>query len=49
MAALVTCTYEEYLIKNEVTIDRQNFHYYKYMGANFWHSRASNTEVNSLI
>ena len=27
----------------------QHFHYYKYMGANFQHSRASNTEVNRLI
>ena len=27
----------------------QYFHYYKYMGANFRHSRASHTEVNSLI
>ena len=28
---------------------RQHFHHYKYMGANFRHSRASNTKVNSLI
>ena len=27
----------------------QHFHHYKYMGANLRHSRASNTEVNSLI
>ena len=27
----------------------QHFHHYKYMGANFRHSRASNTEINSLI
>ena len=27
----------------------QKFHYYKYMGANFRHSRASNTKVSSLI
>ena len=27
----------------------QHFHHYKYMGANFRHSRASNTEVSSLI
>ena len=28
---------------------RQHFHYYKYMGANFQHSRASNIKVNTLI
>ena len=27
----------------------KHFHHYKYMGANFRHSRTSNTEVNSLI
>ena len=27
----------------------QHFHYNKYVGANFLHSRASSTEVNSLI
>ena len=27
---------------------RQHFHHYKYMEANFRHSRASNTKVNSL-
>ena len=27
----------------------KHFHHYKYMGANFRHSRASNTKVNSLI
>ena len=27
----------------------QHFHHYKYMGANFRHSRARNPEVNSLI
>ena len=47
MAALVTCKYEEYPMKNEVTIDL--FLHYKYMWAYFRHSRASNTEVNSLI
>ena len=28
---------------------RQHFHHYKYIGVNFWHSKTSNTEVNSLI
>ena len=27
----------------------QYFHHYKYMGANFRHSRATNTKVNILI
>ena len=48
MAALVTCKYEEYPIKNEV-LPIGHFHHYKYKGANFRHSRTSNPEVNSLI
>ena len=49
MAALVTCKYEEYPIKNEVTTVRTTFSPLEYMGANFRHSRTSNPEVNSLI
>ena len=48
-AALITCKYEDDPIKNEVTIDQTKFHHCKYMGANFRHSRASNTKVNNLI
>ena len=49
MAALVTCKYEEYPIKKKSLPIGQHFHHYKYMGANFRHSRTSNPEVNCLI
>ena len=44
MAVLVTCKFEKHPIKNEVAIDRTKVNY-----GLFWLSRASNSEVNSLI